>query len=68
MTAAELKRRAFKQSAFPFHYYFTPDEMQAFIDQVCKEQKEICAVSVSPNFDVQDLGYKILNAPKPDGL
>ena len=68
MTAAELKRRAFKQSAFPFHYYFTPDEMQAFIDQVCKEQREKCEDVMQFTQSLEEKKQAIRNAPKPEGL
>ena len=68
MTAAELKRRAFKQSAFPFHYYFTPDEMQTFIDRVCKEQREKCEDVMQFTQSLEEKKQAIRNAPKPEGL
>jgi len=40
--------------------------LNVFIDQSCKEQREICAKAWS---DKETYSYKcIINAPKPDGL
>ena len=72
MKAAELKQKAerhgIKKEKGKYiqiigKYVFTPDEMQSFIDQVCKEQRRKCMILSHHSTE-----YDVDNAPKPDGL
>lgn len=48
-------------------YWFTPDEYKAFCDQLCKEQREICAkVYHNAVYTAIDVESKIFNAKTPD--
>jgi len=63
MTASELKEKAKRMDKYHTHYDFIPDEMQAFIDQICLEQRENCLKAGSTNDK-----DAIMNAKKPDGI
>ena len=73
MKAAELKQKAerhgIKKEKGKYiqiigKYVFTPDEMQAFIDQACKEQLQKAATAYIQMGTIE----AIRTAPKPDGL
>ena len=72
MTADELRYKAFKLSkAVGLNgYFYTPDQMQEFIDQLCKEQRGKCQNEFNKmtSSTYPELSLRILNAPKPDGI
>ena len=55
-------------SNMPHEYNFTVEQLNAFCDQLCKEQREICAKSL--NYAVEGNSYvsleSILNAKQPE--
>ena len=69
-TASELKEKAFfpqtsdKDGNLIGTYMFDPDEIEIFIDQVCKEQREKCADNCTNAINT----INVLNTVKPDGL
>jgi len=72
-TASELKEKAFfpqtsdKEGNLIGTYMFDPDEIETFIDQVCKEQRELCLSTALTSLSSEEFNA-IINAPKPDGL
>lgn len=78
MTAKEMKEIA-KHVACSYKmdnaYVFSTDGMQAFIDQLCKEQREICAENADTDlwWDNEQNGFittvdkdTIINAKQPE--
>lgn len=68
MTAKELKEKAKglcrDRLASPDDYWFNYDELQTFIEQLCKEQRELCGEEVSiPNTPTKS---RVRNAPMPE--
>ena len=52
------------------YYVFEPEELQKFISQLCKEQRELCAEAIQEkNYysNIHGEVYKeIINAPQPE--
>ena len=69
-TAKQLKEAANRVT----YYRFSPDEMQAFIDQLCREQREIIMKAINDShysghrtepLTINEIAGILLNAPKP---
>ena len=69
MTAKELAENSFvptgsdENANILGYYHFTPEELKAFTEQLCKEQRELCLHNATRGAD----GYTaILKAPMPE--
>lgn len=68
MTAKELSEKAWEKYANNI-YAFSYDEFKAFCEQLCKEQRELCAINIDHEAVYCGEGTvitRVLNAPMPE--